>query len=417
MTSFKTLLGTQALVGWALFGLSALPTLASTPQAVNVLKFADANTLLVGDSKSATVYAYTIAARSNPGAQSAYNLKQFGQQLAKFAKVPMDRLLVRDMAIAPQNKEAYVAFDIKTSKGYQSRVVVVNQGGHIRPFDLARTPHTEVALQDAPTQRTQFWGKTALRSFTITDMDFYQGKVYVSGMSNAEFSSALRVIDFPFKGNKTATASVEIFHAVHNQNETRAPIQTMQIANLGGQEYIIAAYTCTPLVLIPLKDIKDGAHVTGKTIAELGYGNTPIDMIKFKSQDFEKREYEGVILSNRNRSAQFLNLADVSKSAADKGIGYAGMAERAGTPATTLPLSGILQLDDQSDAHIATLRRDADSGNLELVSFLKNIYLRLDDFVSEYDQPGYQYKGDQLGMKDMQNMIINDGGQGKYAKP
>lgn len=391
---------------------------ASTPQAVNVIKFTANNTLLIGDSKSATVYAYDIApVAATPAMQGAYNLTDFGGRLAQYSLVGERSILIRDMAISPQSKEAYVAYDVKTARGYLSRVVVVNQSGRIRPFDLADTKHSEVALRDAPTDPAVFWGKTPLRSFTITDLKFHQGKVYVSGMSNAEFSSALRVIDFPFSGSKTATASVEIFHAVHNQNETRAPIQTMQIANLAGEDYIIAAYTCTPLVLIPLKDIKDGAHITGKTIAELGYGNTPINMIKFKSQDFEKKPYEGLLLANRNRSAQFINLSDVAKSAADKGIGAAGMAEHAGTPAVTLPLTGIMHLDDQDDYHVATLRRNAETGRIELVSFLKNVYLRLDDFVSEYDQPGYRYTGDQVGMKDMQNMIIKDGGLGKYVKP
>jgi hypothetical protein len=42
---------------------------ASTPQAVNVIKFGDAKTLFVGDSKSATLYAYNIASSENATAQ------------------------------------------------------------------------------------------------------------------------------------------------------------------------------------------------------------------------------------------------------------------------------------------------------------------------------------------------------------
>ena len=58
----------------------------------------------------------------------------------------------------------------------------------------------------------------------------------------------------------------------------------MEIVTLGGREYILAAYTCTPLVTIPLDSIRDGAHVSGKTIAELGYGNTPIDFISYMAK-------------------------------------------------------------------------------------------------------------------------------------
>jgi hypothetical protein len=54
---------------------------------------------------------------------------------------------------------------------------------------------------------------------------------------------------------------------------------------LGGKPYVVAAYVCTPLVTIALDDLKDGAHIKGKAIAELGYGNTPADMISYSSKD------------------------------------------------------------------------------------------------------------------------------------
>lgn len=63
----------------------------------------------------------------------------------------------------------------------------------------------------------------------------------------------------------------------------------MQFVTLNNEDYVLAAYTCTPLVLIPVKDIKDGAHVVGKTIAEMGYGNAPVDMIQFQSQGMYKK--------------------------------------------------------------------------------------------------------------------------------
>ena len=36
------------------------------------------------------------------------------------------------------------------------------------------------------------------------------------------------------------------------------------------EPYLLAAYTCTPLVKVPVADLKAGAHVKGTTIAELG---------------------------------------------------------------------------------------------------------------------------------------------------
>ena len=388
---------------------------ASTPQSVNVIKFGDANTLFVGDSKSATLYAYSVGNSENKTAQQGYNIHDLSQKIATFAKVsPMD-ILVRDMAINPSNKEAYIAFDTKTKTGYLSQIVIVNQIGVVRKFDLANTKHTEAKLTDAPTSDLKFWGTTPMRSFTFTDIDLHKGKVYISGMSNAEFSSALRMVDFPFKDSKVSTTSVEIFHAVHGQMETRAPIQTLSFVTLEDGDYVLAAYTCTPLVLIPVKDLKDGAHIVGKTIAEMGYGNTPIDIIQFKSAGMDKVPYEGIILSNKNKSAQFINLNDIIKSSKVESVGYAGLGE-AGAARTTLPLTNLLQLDDQDDYHITTIKRNPDNGSLELISYLKNVYLRLDEFVSEYDQPTYKYEGQQLQSKDFQNFIIQDMGQTKFIK-
>ncbi len=388
---------------------------ASTPRSVNVIKFGDANTLFVGDSKSATLYAYNIISATNAEAQKAYNIHDLSTKIATFLRVGVMDIIVRDMAINPTSKEAYIAFDTKSKSGYTSQIIIVNQAGTIRKFDLATTKHTEIKINDAPTKDLTFWDKTPMRSLTFTDIDFYKGKVYISGMSNAEFSSALRVLDYPFNA-KVSTSSVEIFHAVHGQNETRAPIQTLQFATLNNEDYILAAYTCTPLVLIPVKELKDGAHIVGKTIAELGYGNTPVDIIKFQSEGFDKKPYEGIILANRNRTAQFVNINDIAKSATEKSVGYAGMVEHTGTPISNLPMTGLLQMDDQDGYHIATLRRNDETGSLELISFLKNMYLRLDEFVSEYDQPTYKYEGQQLQMKGFQNMMIQDLGKDKFIK-
>lgn len=388
---------------------------ASTPQSVNVIKFGDANTLFVGDSKSATLYAYSISSSDNKTAQQGYNIHDLSQKIATFSKVnPLD-ILVRDMAINPANKEAYIAFDTKIKTGYLSQIVIVNQSGVIRKFDLDKTKHTEVKLADAPTSDHKYWGTTPMRSFTFTDIDLHKGKVYISGMSNAEFSSALRMVDFPFNGSKVSTTSVEIFHAVHGQMETRAPIQTLSFVTLEDGDYVLAAYTCTPLVLIPVKDLKDGAHIVGKTIAEMGYGNTPIDIIQFKSAGMDKVPYEGIILSNKNKSAQFINLSDINKSNKAEAIGYVGTNET-GTARTTLPLTNLLQLDDQDDYHIITIKRNPDNGSLELISYLKNVYLRLDEFVSEYDQPSYKYEGQQLESKGFQNFMIQDIGQTNFIK-
>jgi len=48
------------------------------------------------------------------------------------------------------------------------------------------------------------------------------------------------------------------------------------------QKAILAAYTCTPLVKIQVSQLTPGAKVEGTTIAELGAGNRPIDMLVYE---------------------------------------------------------------------------------------------------------------------------------------
>ena len=67
---------------------------------------------------------------------------------------------------------------------------------------------------------------------------------------------------------------------------------------------------------------------------------------------------------------------------------------------------------------MAALERNVDNGQLDLISYLKNLWFRMDDFVTEYDQPTYKYaQGFQTDViKSTQNCIISDMGRTKFIK-
>ena len=139
----------------------------------------------------------------------------------------------------------------------------------MRLMDLAKTPHTEIKLKDPNTQDFKLWSDASLRSLTITAIKMFKNKVYVCGLSNAEFSSTLRVFDFPFTG-KSASSSVEMYHAVHSQTETRAPMRNLDFVTVDSRDYLVGSYTCTPFVAVALEDLKDGAHVTRQDLSRNG---------------------------------------------------------------------------------------------------------------------------------------------------
>ena len=118
-----------------------------------------------------------------------------------------------------------------------------------------------------------------LRTVTVTDMAYVDGLLLVAGASNEEFSSTFRRIPFPFNGNSQSN-SLEIFHVSHGMYETASPIHTF--VPYGSNTSVQASYTCTPIVHFSLGDLKSGTQAKGKTIAELGSGNTPLDMVSYR---------------------------------------------------------------------------------------------------------------------------------------
>ena len=196
------------------------------------------------------------------------------------------------------------------------------------------------------------------RMESITDIGFLEDRVLVAGLSNEEFSSTLRAIPYPFKTVEGGT-SVEIYHGAHGKFVTKSPVRTFVPFMVGKEPELLAAYTCTPLVRFPISALKPGAKIRGKTIAELGNRNRPLDMIVYNKdgKDF-------ILLANSARG--------VMKISTD-GIEAAGTIEERvegikGQKYDTVEgWTGIEQLD-KLDATRAVVLRKAEGGGLSLES-------------------------------------------------
>ena len=92
---------------------------------------------------------------------------------------------------------------------------------------------------------------------------------------------------YPFAATDRG-ASVETYHGNHGRLETNAPVMSFVAYTIANEPHIVAGYTCTPLVKFPVSALKPGEKVLGTTMAELGAGNQPIDMVIYKKdgQDF-----------------------------------------------------------------------------------------------------------------------------------
>jgi hypothetical protein len=213
-------------------------------------------------------------------------------------------------------------------------------------LSLDNIPHSSVSLTDVPASDPS--ARRNPRMMTITDMNYVNGNLIVAGLSNEEWSSALRSIPFPFKAAKEG-ATLQIWHASHGQYETQSPVRTFVPYTISGKQYILAAYTCTPLVKIAVSDLQPGAKVKGVTIADLGSGNQPLDMVPYK-----KDGHDYILIANSSLGLLKLKADNLEGY---KPIDSPTVTDVAGVPYDKLGnfknVQQLAQLDD-SDAVILT---------------------------------------------------------------
>ena len=395
-------------------GLLANAAVAEAPLSTSVIEFADAETLFVADSVGGKIHAYSLGAPGDaPEEMLPYNLLDLDAAIASALGAEVRGISYHDLEVHPVTQDAVVAASVTIDGQRQPVVVSVTRDGTVTQLDLTTAPSTSFEIVDAPDDTVTFWRDIPAASFTVTDLDFVGGELFVSGLSTGEFASTLRRVPYPFEAGGSSTG-IEIYHAAHGQTETRAPIRAMSVLDIGGTPTVVAAYTCTPLVTIPVTDLVDGAKVSGRTIAELGYGNTPLEVLNFTAFDQEGNAQPMVIVINREMDADLITLPALEEAQAAPGITepVAYLGDTAGVQTTPIPLSGVFQAAEQDAQFLLTLRRNLDTGAMDLVSFRKGVYLRLSEFVSEYNFPDYEYAENQFAEQTrmFQNMLKADEG-------
>ncbi len=356
----------------------------------SVLAFGPNNVLFVGDSKAGVIHA--IPTKATAKDTLPFNAHTIDRKIArKLGAIPSD-LIINDMQIHPKSQEAYIALKNGHAPDAKSLIAIVSpKNNAIRFLDVSSSGKQQVSIKEPLTKDFNFYKDFPASTLNITDIDYHKGYIYVAGLTNGEFASTLRKIKYPFDGKQTKVGGIEMYHAVHAQKETRAPIRTMAFEEIDGEPTLIAAYTCTPLVSIPASDIKEGNHIKAKTIAELGYGNTPIDMITFMAQEQDGSFDKKLLITNKQRSASLISLKDFAKANQGEGLGGFSMGPE-GVAIFPVPMAGVMQVAEQNQMMLAVLRRNIDSGEVDLISKLKGAYFRLSDFESEYEFPDHTYR-------------------------
>ena len=302
-------------------------------KSASAIAFGPDGVLFVGDSTQAAVFAIDTA-DNKKSAKTAVNIKGIGEKIAGTLGVKQDQTLVADMAVNPISGNVY--FSVSRGRGPSAQAVIVrcNAQGDIEEFSTEGVNFAKANLPNPPAAGGT--GRSNLRSQSITDIGYNDGRLFVAGLSNEEFASTLRSLPFPFKDVDGGT-SVEIFHGAHGKFETRSPVRTFTFYEIASKPHILAAYTCTPLVKFPVQSLSPGEKIRGTTVAELGNRNRPLDMVAYQQGD-----EDFILLSNSARGVMKISTSDLDRKE--------GIEERIGGTAgqkyeTIEDLKDVVQLD------------------------------------------------------------------------
>jgi hypothetical protein len=314
--------------------------------------FAPQGILLVGDTQGAAIFAIATGDTSSGTPSQPLAVDKIDEKIAGLLGTTPKGILINDLAVNPETGNTYLTVSRGTGPEAKPVIIRVDGSGKVAEFPLDDVKFSKAAIPNAPSDKG--------RQDVTTDLQFAGGKILVAGLSNEEFASNLRVIPFPFESVDKGT-SVEIYHGAHGKLETRSPVRTFAVFDVGGEPNVLAAYTCTPLVKFPLSDLKPGVKIKGTTVAELGNRNRPLDMIVYNKdgKDF-------LLLANNSRGVMKVNVEKIDatqgisnpvKGGGTEGLSYDTIAE----------LKGVTQLDKLDKDH-AIILVQAEGGAMNLKS-------------------------------------------------
>jgi hypothetical protein len=332
--------------------------------------------LFVADNASATICAIDVEPWSDTDVETQpVAIDALDARLAAYLGCSREDVHIRDMAVRRGSHQVYLSVMRGTGNSAVPLVLTISAGGAIGDVPLQDVRFSRIAIDDAPAADDERRdvrlaedredaedldvrgihlrvAREPLRSVTVTDMAYVDGTLLVAGASNEEFSSTLRRIPFPFEAS-AASNSLEIYHVSHGRYETASPLRTL--VPYGGNTSILASYTCTPVVHFSLADLQPGTLAKGRTVADLGAMNTPIDMVAYSRQG---EEY--LLVSNIRHPLLKIACRDIDQQPA-----LTEPREPVGVPREALPHQGVTRLANLNGTFVLMLQREAD-GSLHL---------------------------------------------------
>jgi len=365
-----------------------LPTLTTQAQSAielqsaGALEFGPDGVLFIGDSHGAQVVAIEtedFEAAANP--EVPVFVEMLDVQLAAMLGTTPREIIINDMIVNPTSQNIYLTVHVgRTIDPQVALVRYVRATDELEVLDLAEFNATSVDIPLSFAFEDELQYGQSLRILTVTDLTYYDGELFIAGVSNQEFASTLRRVSYPFTDEMTVS-SIEIFHGAHNQMETHAPIVTSLVYEIEGEPHLIAAYTCTPLVKIPLSDLEDGRHIIGTTMAELGFGSNPVDMMLYQAPEMLGGG-EHMLVTHDQRAASQVSpdlFADAELTEGTFGPLGVGVVE--------LPFTGSMHTDTLNETFVVSIRRNVQTGDLNMQSLVSGLFFDVGESIVEFNFP------------------------------
>jgi len=332
-------------------------------QSAGVMYFSRDGTLFLADPRGAAIYAIDVADTYRDTSRTGVQITDVDGKIAAALGTTRDQIRIVDMVAHPLSQSLY--FSLTRGKGNDAvpalvRVTKADEKVTVLPLESIRNARADIPDAPTPDAKTP-WGDSK-RTFSVTHLALVDGELYIAGLGNEEFASTLRRMPYPFVG-KEASTTVEMYHTSHDRYETASPIESFVAIDLGGKPSLVAGYGCSPIVTLTRAELAAGRHVRGKTVAELGGGNRPFDMIRYTNA--KGKEY--ILVGNSNRTLTRLDpeqlaaakpmTSSVKQTWEPGGVGYLPVA-----------IVGVLQLDNYNADNVVMLKRDIETGSLDVVS-------------------------------------------------
>ncbi|MCH2200790.1 MAG: hypothetical protein MK102_02380 [Fuerstiella sp.] len=325
-------------------------------QSAGALAFGPDDILFVGDTKSATVFAIATGDSAGDPTDVDINIDHFRTVMSDVCDADT---IINDLVVNPRTGTIFVS----GAAGDVPAICQIDGSGRIIRLSLENVPFAKTTLPNVPEDRLVQRGrrKRNFRKDAITDIAFYEGRILISGLRAGDAPSSVREFSFPFSAIDRGTG-IAIYHAAHGREEDYAAARTFVTLMIDGEPNLLAAYTCTPLVKIPLNELRKAEdRIQATTVAELGNRNRPLDMISYK------RNGTGYLLLSNDRRG----VMKITTSGLRDNKGLSEPVRRGGKAGQTYEkidsLHGVVQMDQLNDDSAIVLIQQDEYVNLKTV--------------------------------------------------